>query len=223
MSAPAARAFSAFSPWANTATRTVLPIPCGSETDPRTFWSVCFGSIPRWVETSTVWLNFVVLNVFKSRTASGSGTGPFDLTLACKARYRFDCFAIRSAPFESCRLVIGPRWAVAAGGSPSRRPGLASRPDRVDLVRPAMARRRSALDIDPHAPRGAGDDPAGVIQVAGVQVGELGLGDLLTCSAVTVATLVLCGSAEPEAIPAACFSRTAAGGLLVMNSNVRSE
>ncbi len=46
---------------------------------------------------------------------------------------------------------------------------------------------------------------------------------LRTCSGVTVPTLVLCGSAEPEAIPAACFSRTAAGGLLVMNSNDRSE
>ena len=37
MSAPAAVAFSAFSPWAKTATRTLLPIPLGSATEPRTF------------------------------------------------------------------------------------------------------------------------------------------------------------------------------------------
>ena len=36
----------------------------------------------------------------------------------------------------------------------------------------------------------------------------------LTCSAVTVPTLVLCGSAEPEAIPAACFEQHGGGGAL---------
>ena len=34
-SAPASRASRAFSPWANTATRTDLPVPWGSETVPR--------------------------------------------------------------------------------------------------------------------------------------------------------------------------------------------
>ena len=54
MSAPAAVAFSAFSPCAKTATRTLLPIPLGRATEPRTFWSLWRGSIPRLVETSTV-------------------------------------------------------------------------------------------------------------------------------------------------------------------------
>ena len=33
------------------------------------------GSIPRLVETSTVWLNFVLPNVLSCRTASASGIG----------------------------------------------------------------------------------------------------------------------------------------------------
>src|SRR5205807_8191545 len=46
-SAPAAFAASAAGPLlANTSTRTVLPLPCGSGTVPRTIWSDCFGSTP---------------------------------------------------------------------------------------------------------------------------------------------------------------------------------
>ena len=86
MSAPAARAFSAFSPWAKTATRTLLPMPWGNATDPRTFWSLWRGSIPRWVETSTVWLNLVVPKVLRILTASARGTGPAALTFSRNAR-----------------------------------------------------------------------------------------------------------------------------------------
>ena len=43
-----------------------------------------------------------------------------------------------------------------------------------------------------------------------------------TCCRVTLPTFSLFGTPEPLAIPAACFNREAAGGLLVMNSNVRS-
>jgi hypothetical protein len=43
-SAPAARAASAAAPGlAKTSTRTVLPLPCGNGTVPRTIWSDCFG------------------------------------------------------------------------------------------------------------------------------------------------------------------------------------
>src|SRR2546426_1088895 len=46
-SAPAAFAASAPGPLlANTSTRTVLPLPCGSGTVPRTIWSDCLGSTP---------------------------------------------------------------------------------------------------------------------------------------------------------------------------------
>ena len=44
-----------------------------------------------------------------------------------------------------------------------------------------------------------------------------------TCFFVTLPTLVLFGTPEPFGIPAALSSRMAAGGVLVMNVNVRSE
>ncbi len=53
-SAPAATACSAFSPTANTATRAVLPVPCGRLTVPRTIWSALRGSTPSRMATSTV-------------------------------------------------------------------------------------------------------------------------------------------------------------------------
>jgi hypothetical protein len=45
----------------------------------------------------------------------------------------------------------------------------------------------------------------------------------LTCALVIVATLSLCGSAEPFSIPAAALMSTAAGGVFVMKSNDRSS
>src|SRR5262249_19204722 len=57
-SAPASRASRSFSPLAKTATRTVLPIPCGSTTAPRTIWSACLGSTPSRNERSTDSSNF---------------------------------------------------------------------------------------------------------------------------------------------------------------------
>ena len=53
-SAPAAVASSALSPTANTATRAVLPVPCGRLTVPRTIWSALRGSTPSRIATSTV-------------------------------------------------------------------------------------------------------------------------------------------------------------------------
>ena len=58
MSAPAAFASSAFLSRANTATRTVRPVPAGRFTTPRTFWSACFGSMPRFTAISMVSSNF---------------------------------------------------------------------------------------------------------------------------------------------------------------------
>ena len=52
-SAPASSALVAFSPAAKTATRTVLPVPFGRETVPRTSWSALRGSTPRRMATST--------------------------------------------------------------------------------------------------------------------------------------------------------------------------
>src|SRR5437773_5905017 len=73
-SAPAARAASAAAPLlANTSTRTVLPLPCGSGTVPRTIWSECFGSTPRRNARSMVSLNFAFGNFVSTPTASLSG------------------------------------------------------------------------------------------------------------------------------------------------------
>ena len=44
------------------------------------------GSIPRFVETSTDWMNFVVPNVFNCLIASASGIGSIDLTFSLRAR-----------------------------------------------------------------------------------------------------------------------------------------
>src|ERR1051325_9776106 len=59
-SAPASRASSAFAPLANTPTRTVLPVPLGSVTTPRTIWSAWRGSTPRFSATSMVSSNLAV-------------------------------------------------------------------------------------------------------------------------------------------------------------------
>src|SRR6201993_4343756 len=73
MSAPAALAASAFLPWVNTATRTVLPVPCGITVDPRTCWSDLVASTPRFTATSTDSLNFAVPSSFTSFSASSIG------------------------------------------------------------------------------------------------------------------------------------------------------
>ena len=70
MSAPAALAASAFSPGGqNTATRTVLPVPWGSSTEPRTPWSDFLASMPRRTATSTDSTNLVLelsLRIFRA-------------------------------------------------------------------------------------------------------------------------------------------------------------
>src|SRR5688500_11352075 len=70
MSAPAAFASSTFLPAVNTATRSVLPVPCGITVEPRTCWSDFDASIPRFTAQSTVSLNFAVANSFTSFRAS---------------------------------------------------------------------------------------------------------------------------------------------------------
>src|SRR5580765_7772778 len=73
MSAPAARAASWFLPLVNTATRTDLPMPCGSTVEPRTCWSDLLASMPRFTATSTASANLAVANSFTSFRASSIG------------------------------------------------------------------------------------------------------------------------------------------------------
>src|SRR6185295_15640700 len=70
MSAPAAFARSTFLPEVNTATRSVLPVPCGITVEPRTCWSDFEASMPRFTAQSTVSLNFAVANSFTIFSAS---------------------------------------------------------------------------------------------------------------------------------------------------------
>src|SRR5688572_1095824 len=70
MSAPASFALSALAPCANTATRTVLPVPRGSTTLPRTTWSDFFASMPRFTATSTDSSNLAVAVFFTSSSAA---------------------------------------------------------------------------------------------------------------------------------------------------------
>ena len=69
-SAPAASASLALSPWAITSTRTVLPVPWGSDTVPRTIWSACLGSTPSRTATSTDSSNLANAVAFTFSTAS---------------------------------------------------------------------------------------------------------------------------------------------------------
>jgi hypothetical protein len=57
----------------NTATRTVLPVPCGIRVDPRTCWSDLLASMPRLMAASTDSANFAVANSFSSDSASSTG------------------------------------------------------------------------------------------------------------------------------------------------------
>ena len=69
-SAPAVRASVAASPAANTATRTVRPVPDGSEIVPRTIWSALRGSTPSRTANSTVSSNLALASDFTRSTAS---------------------------------------------------------------------------------------------------------------------------------------------------------
>src|SRR6186997_1174891 len=72
MSAPAAFASSTFLPAVNTATRSVLPVPCGITVEPRTCWSDLAASMPRLTAQSTVSLNFAVANSLTIFSASST-------------------------------------------------------------------------------------------------------------------------------------------------------
>jgi len=85
MSAPASVAALARSPWANTATRTFLPVPEGSTTEPRTVWSDFLASMPRLMETSTDSSNLAVALSFTSLSASATGYALLRSTLAATA------------------------------------------------------------------------------------------------------------------------------------------
>src|SRR5690606_37616704 len=94
ISAPASLAASALSPWANTATRTVLPVPAGSTTEPRTSWSDLRGSMPSCTATSMDSSNLAVAVSLTRLRASATGENLLRSILAAMAAARLDNFAI---------------------------------------------------------------------------------------------------------------------------------
>ena len=69
-SAPAANASSTLSPLAKTKTLTVLPVPCGNTTAPRTCWSAWRPSHPVLMWHSIVSSNFAVADFLTNAIAS---------------------------------------------------------------------------------------------------------------------------------------------------------
>ena len=92
-SAPAASAFATLSPCVNTATRTVLPVPFGSTTAPRTFWSDFLASTPRLTLTSIDSSNFEVAHSLISANASSIA---YRLPISTLAAMSF-CFFVKLA------------------------------------------------------------------------------------------------------------------------------
>ena len=77
--------------------------------------------------------------------------------------------------------------------------------------------------LNPHAAGRSLDHPLGVFDVAGVEIGHFQFDDVFDLGRGHGTDLFLVGDAQvPLAIPAACLSNAAAGGLLVAKSNVRS-
>src|SRR5438270_9041981 len=132
-SAPAARASAAAAPAANTATRTSLPVPAGSETVPRTTWSARRGSTPSLTANSTVSSKPAKARLFTMSSASPGAWSRW----RSKRRAASTYFLPRCGMFD-----LLPR------------------------------------DPDAHRTRGAGHLLLGGVDVVGVQVGHLRLGDL---------------------------------------------
>ena len=81
----------------------------------------------------------------------------------------------------------------------------------------------SALDRDAHGTGGAFDDLGRSFEVVGVEVGLLGGGDLTHLGGGDLADLVGVRTSRALLMPAAFLISSAAGGVLVMNVNVRSS
>src|SRR6266704_5246544 len=170
-SAPASRASRSFSPLAKTATRTVLPMPFGSTTAPRTIWSACLGSTPRRNERSTDSSNFAAGIPLSVAMASSTEYGFSRSTFAAAASYRL----------LTTVLIIVSLEPFSPLASAVERPQLALR----------GVRRLALHDIDAHAAGGALDDPHRGVDGVRVEVHQLGLRDLAPLLLRDLADLVL--------------------------------
>src|SRR6202050_4763256 len=94
-SAPASCASRTFSPVAITSTRFDFPSPCGRTTVPRTIWSDCFGSTPRFSTSSTVSSNFTKCALRRSSAASSSLYGRASTNLRARSIFFPPIFALQ--------------------------------------------------------------------------------------------------------------------------------
>src|SRR5688572_16425404 len=115
MSAPAAFAASAFLPLVNTATRTLLPMPCGITVEPRTCWSDLLASMPRFTATSTDSANFAVANSFTRLSASSTGYCRPGASFAFHGAMRLGNFISLAEAAISHPLHVDAHAAGAAG------------------------------------------------------------------------------------------------------------
>ena len=168
MSAPASRASAAASPGANTATRTSLPVPEGRATVPRTIWSALRGSTPeahdraRRSRRTWRWPGSSPASTRLGRGVMLGAVVPTGRVGVLLAVLRHDGSLVSGTP------ATGVAWAC---GGPAGRGG----PGRVTARR---CRAGGSDDLDAHRAGGAGDLEAGGLEVVGVEVGHLDLGDL---------------------------------------------
>src|SRR6201987_1352126 len=87
-----------------TSTRFDLPSPCGNTTVPRTIWSDCFGSTPRFSTSSTVSSNFTKCALRRSSAASSSRYGRASTSLRARSIFLPPSFELRPIAFVSCFL-----------------------------------------------------------------------------------------------------------------------
>src|SRR5690606_3535432 len=109
LSAPAASAFSALSPRANTATLTSLPVPAGMLTTPPTMWSACRGSTPRFIAISSVSSNLAEAS---SRTVFSASSTLCSLRLSTLPSRAF-CFLVSFAIGSALRHFEAHRAGAA--------------------------------------------------------------------------------------------------------------
>ena len=100
-------------PWrprANTATRTVRPEPFGSVHTPRTIWSACLGSTPRFIAISTVSSNFVFATCLDELDGFVECVLLFRSTVSRAARIRFHpepyLYSFTTRPIERAEPAI---------------------------------------------------------------------------------------------------------------------
>src|SRR5579862_5106128 len=104
-SAPASCASFTFSPLAITSTRLDLPSPCGNTTVPRTIWSDCLASTPRFSTSSTVSSNFTKCALRSNSAASSSLYGRASTIFRALSMFFPPTFALRPIPTSPVSLV----------------------------------------------------------------------------------------------------------------------